>query len=191
MAQPRPDLVVPAARRAAGEVWLPLDECRGRAPPALVPWLEEPGLLTTRVRAACGAATRLRLLRLEPVPLEPSVARRLGVDDATGLLREIEFTCGARRWIFAQSVFPESTVQRHPWLREVSDKSLGEALSVVDDVSREPLEYLELHYGHPLALAAGAVAAAGPVWARRAVYRVGGRPILVQEGFLPTLGRCD
>jgi chorismate-pyruvate lyase len=28
------------------------------------------------------------------------------------------------------------------------------------------------------------------VWARRAVYRLGGWPILVQEVFLPGLGHC-
>jgi chorismate--pyruvate lyase len=191
MAQPRLDVFAPASEPGRGDAWLPLGECRGRVPPALVPWLEEPGLLTARVRAACGSATSLRLLRLEPAAMDAAVACRLGVEDRACLLREIEFLCGARRWIFAQSVFPQSTVQQHPWLRDIGDKSLGEALCVVEDVRREQLEYLELHYGHPLARAAGAAGPAGPVWARRAVYRLAGWPILVQEVFLPALGRCD
>jgi chorismate--pyruvate lyase len=143
------------------------------------------------VRAACGPAARLRMIRLEPAPLEPGLARHLGVDDAGCLLREIEFTCGVRRWIFAQSVFPQSTVECHPWLRALGDQGLGEAMAAVAEVRREPLEYLELHSGHPLALAAGADPAEGALWARRAIYRLGGRPILVQEVFLPALGRCD
>jgi len=191
MAQPLLDVVLPAITPAGADAWLPFAECRERVPAVLEPWLAEPGLLTARVRAACGAATQLRLLRLEPAALDPRVARRLGVEDAACLLREIEFTCGPWRWIFAQSVFPQSTVQRHPWLRELGDNGLGESLNAVEDVSREPLEYLQLHAGHPRAQAAGADESADPLWARRAVYRLGGWPILVQEVFLPALGRCD
>jgi chorismate--pyruvate lyase len=177
---------------AGGEQWMALEQCASRVPGQLRPWLEEPGLLTTRVRAQCGADARLRFLRLEPAPLDPHVAHRLGVDDAMCLLREIEFTCGARRWVFAQSIFPESTVKSHPWLRELGDRGLGESLSAVEDVRREPLECLELAAVHPLARAAlPEPTDAASLWARRAVYRLGGPPILVQEVFLPALGRCD
>jgi chorismate--pyruvate lyase len=191
MAQPLLDAVAPAYAPAGADAWLPLAECRDRVPAALEPWLAEPGLLTARVRAACGTSTRLHMLRLDPAPLDPRIARRLGVEDATCLLREIEFTCGARRWIFAQTVLPQSSVKHHPWLRELGDRALGESLSAVEDVRREPLEYRELHGRHPLARAAGADASTGSLWARRAVYRLGDWPILVQEVFLPALGRCD
>jgi chorismate lyase len=171
--------------------WRPLGECAARVPPALRPWLEEPGLLTARVRAACGAATDLRLLRLEPAPVDPGLRSRLGVEDTEGLVREIEITCGSTRWIFAQSVFPQSTLRHHPWLRELGDHGLGESLAAVGDVRREPLEYAELDAGHPLVVAARPAPAAGPaLWARRAVYRLEGWPILVQEVFLPGLGGC-
>jgi len=191
MAQPLLDAVSPVHASAGADAWLSMAECRDRVPAALRPWLAEPGLLTARVRAVCGAATRLRMLRLDPAPLDPQVARRLGVEDATCLLREIEFTCGARRWIFAQTVLPQSSVKHHPWLRDLGDRALGESLSAVEDVRREPLEYLELYGSHPLAQAAGADASVGSLWARRAVYRLGDWPILVQEVFLPALGRCD
>jgi chorismate--pyruvate lyase len=177
---------------ADGEQWSALAECAARVPAPLGPWLAEPGLLTSRVRAQCGADARLRLLRLEPAPLDPGLALRLGVDDSMCLLREIEFTCGTRRWVFAQSVFPQSTVGSHPWLRELGDRGLGESLSAIEDVRREPIEYLELPAGHPLARVALPESADDvSLWARRAVYRLGGLPILVQEVFLPALGRCD
>jgi chorismate--pyruvate lyase len=191
MAQPLLDAVSPPDAPDRGEAWSSLEECSARVPPVLAPWLTEPGLLTARVRAACGAATRLRLLKLEPAPMDPRIARRLGVDDVACLLREIEFTCGASRWIFAQSVFPQSTVERYPWLRELGENGLGESLSAIEDVRREPLEYLELPASHPLVQAAGTPGDAEPLWARRAVYRLGGWPILVQEVFLPSLGRRD
>jgi chorismate--pyruvate lyase len=167
--------------------WAPLARRIGTAPERLRPWLAEPGLLTARVRATCGDGTRLRLLRLAAAPLDPAIARRLGVDDGECLLREIEFTCGARRWIYAQSVFPRSTVRRHPWLEGLGDNGLGESLAATSDVVRDPLECCELHREDPLAIAAAGGPEAQGLWARRAAYRLAGAPILVQEVFLPAL----
>ncbi|NJD32798.1 MAG: chorismate lyase [Gammaproteobacteria bacterium] len=180
-----------AANDPGADAWVPLAGCEHRVPGMLRPWLAEPGLLTARVRAACGEATSLRMLRLVAAPLVPHLRARLGVEDAGCLLREVEINCGAIRWVFAQSVFPDSTVERCPWLRALGDNGLGESLSRVTDVRREPFEYLELAPSHGLARAAlGNAGTGGPLWARRAIYRVGGRPILVQEVFLPGLGHC-
>lgn len=171
--------------------WVALDECLRRAPAELHPWLAEPGLLTARVRRSCGERTQFALLRLEPGPLDGALAVRMGVHDDGCLLREIEFACGGIRWIFAQSVFPDSTVQEHPWLANLGAIALGEQLLARHDVSREPLEYRALDAGHALAAAAG-IEGGGPrpPWARRALYQLSGRPILVQEVFMPAIGRC-
>jgi len=190
---PSPGLETPAAAvQASGAgAWAPLAGCEARAPQSLLPWLAEPGLLTARVRAACGEAMSLRMLRLEHAVLALPLRDRLGVEDADCLLREVEISCGANRWIFAQSVFPVSTVGRYPWLGELGDKGLGESLARIEDVRREPLEYAELAPTHELARAAfGGSESGRAVWARRAIYRLGGRPILVQEVFLPGLGHC-
>jgi chorismate--pyruvate lyase len=182
--------LAPVVRAPGAEGWSPLAECEARVPEGLRPWLAEPGLLTARVRSSCGDATRLRMLRLERAPLGMSLGRTLGVEDTGCLLREVEIGCGATRWIFAQSVFPDSTVERYPWLGELGDNGLGEALTRVAEVRREPLEYLELPAAHELARAATGHSGPGrALWARRAVYRLGGLPILVQEVFLPALGR--
>ncbi len=171
--------------------WVRLDDCLQRAPAVLHPWLAEPGLLTARVVRACGEATRFSLLRLAPAPLGRAAARRMGVGDAGCLVREIEFACGEARWIFAQSLFPDSSVRKHPWLAELGDSALGVSLLGRHDVSREPLEYRGLPCDDELALAAGAAPGdANLLWARRAVYQLSGAPILVQEVFLPTLGQC-
>jgi chorismate--pyruvate lyase len=170
---------------AAGDAWMRLDECLDRAPASLHPWLAEPGLLTARVRRACGSATQFRLLRLDRASLQPMLASRMDVQDKGCLLREIEFACGAARWIFAQSVFPDSTLAAHPWLADLGNAALGESLLGRHDVSREPLEYRELAATDALAAAAGGLG--GCTWARRAVYQLSGAPILVQEVFLPAL----
>jgi chorismate--pyruvate lyase len=166
--------------------WASLEACAARAPASLLPWLAEPGLLTARVRAAGGAATQFRMLRLEPAPLPDSLKFRLRVGDVRGLVREIEFACNGVRWIFAQSVFPDSTLARYPWLLDLGESPLGEALRRVADTVREPLEYAELPADHELARAAQPQGG-GSLWSRRAVYRLAGAPIIVQEVFLPAL----
>jgi chorismate lyase len=175
----------PASASAAGDAWLLLDECLDRAPRELHPWLAEPGLLTARVRRACAGETRFRLLRVVPAPLAAGLAQRMGVADTGCVLREIEFACGDTRWIFAQSVFPDSTVLQHPWLAELGNVALGESLLARPDVSRQPLEYREISVHDELAVAAGGLGQRA--WARRAVYHLAEAPIMVQELFLPAL----
>jgi len=191
MSHPGLETSAAAVQASGADAWAPLSGCETRAPQWLLPWLAEPGLLTARVRAACGEAMSLRMLRLERAPLALPLRDRLGVEDADCLLREVEISCGANRWIFAQSVFPVSTVGRYPWLGELGDNGLGESLARIEDVRREPLEYAELAPTHELTRAAlGGSESSRAVWARRAIYRLGGWPILVQEVFLPGLGHC-
>lgn len=174
-----------SAPSGAPGAWVCLDESLDRAPEALHPWLAEPGLLTALVRRACGCETQFRLLRVERAPLSSTLAQRMGVADTGCLVREIEFACGDTRWVFAQSVFPDSTVLQHPWLAELGNVALGESLLGRPDVSRQPLEYREIAVDDELAVAAGGLDR--PAWARRAVYRLSVAPILVQEVFLPAL----
>jgi chorismate--pyruvate lyase len=166
-------------------------------------WLAEPGLLTARVRELCGASMQFRMLGpLRPAPLPESLQARLAVADAGCLLREIEFCHGTERIIFAQTIIPEATVAAFPWLRELGEAPLGEALRDADrPLERDPLEYRSLPSDHPLARAAGdrsppdqspgTSGATMPLWGRRAVYRLAGHPILVQEVFLPALLRLQ
>jgi chorismate lyase len=172
--------------------WRSLTAIEGRAPGPLLSWLAEPGLLTARVRALCGDDMRFRLLApLRPAALPGVLQARLAVADGVCLLREIEFRCGGSRVVFAQTVLPQSTVTQYPWLRDLGDAPLGETLRLADaPLEREPLEYAELPPTDPLAAAARdgpGNAAEMPLWARRAVYRLGTAPILVQEVFLPAL----
>ena len=185
----RPPGPVDAARRGAGAGWMTLDDCLASAPVSLHGWLAEPGLLTARVQRAGGDRVRFTLLRLAPAPVDAALSARMGVADTGGLVREIEFACGDERWIFAQSVFPDSTLREHPWLGDLGGVALGVSLLGRHDVSREPLEYRLVAPDEPLARAAGGLAVAA--WARRAVYHLSGAPIIVQELFLPALAALD
>ena len=183
--------------------WSPLARIEPLAPPELVSWLAEPGLLTARVRALCGERMRFRMLGpLRDATLPVELQSRLGVSDRRCLLRDIEFRCNDDRIVYAQTVLPDSTLCRYPWLRELGDSPIGETLRRAGQpLEREPLEYAALPAGSDLALAALGTRSADPgadsdpdrgaLWARRAVYRLGGEPILVQEVFLPALLRVQ
>ena len=72
---------------------------------------------------------RFRMLGpLRESPLSANLQARLGVADSSCYLRDIEFARGPDRIIFAQTVFPASTVAKFPWLRELGAAPLGEAL---------------------------------------------------------------
>jgi chorismate--pyruvate lyase len=172
--------------------WLPLERIEKLAPPGLRSWLAEPGLLTARIRALCGDRMRFRMLGpLRSARLSEELQARLDLTDLRCHLREIEFRCDGERIVFAQTVLPESTVAAYPWLRELGDSPIGESLRRADTaLEREPLEYAALPPRHALAMAASDAspdAQQVDLWARRALYRLGGRAILVQEVFLPAL----
>jgi chorismate-pyruvate lyase len=166
--------------------WSVLDAIAPTVPAALLPWLAEPGLLTERMRAVCGDAMRFRLLGVLDSALPSTLRTRLAVRDDVCLLRDIEFCRGEHRWLFARTVLPASTVAAHPWLRDLGEQPLGEALRRAGRHDREPLEYARLLPDHPLAQVASHYPVE-PLWARRAIYRIDTAPLIVQEVFLPTL----
>jgi hypothetical protein len=89
MSQSLLDLASPGIASTRVERWGPLADCLDRVPDTLRPWLAEPGLLTARVRTACGSAARLRLLRLDPAPRLPVAGDRVHLWRSTLGLRAV------------------------------------------------------------------------------------------------------
>jgi chorismate--pyruvate lyase len=178
------------AAPAAGE-WLPaerLGQFEIDAP--LRPWLIGKGLLTERLRQACGARFALRLVHQWTGLLDGPLRARLGIADAAGLFREVELCCGEAPWVYAQTVVPDSTLTLYPWLAELGEASLGETLSGLTGIERSAYEYACL----PAREALGSRVprdeeASGVLWARRSRIKVRGAPLLVQEVFLPSIVR--
>jgi chorismate-pyruvate lyase len=153
-------------------------------------WLIGKGLVTQRMKDACGDRFGSRLVDQTTGLLSPVLKAHLRVSDGAALFRDEELCCGDQVWVFAQSIIPDSTLCVHPWLAELGDSSLGEMLSALSGVERSSYEYAWLPAEDALsarALRGTDVAPAG-LWARRARIHLRGNPLLAQEAFLPATG---
>jgi chorismate-pyruvate lyase len=94
-------------------------------------------------------------------------------------------------WVFAQTIAPDSTLDRHPWLAELGDAPLEETLGDLSGIERGTYEYAWLPGDDALVARALREAELKPagLWARRLRIALRGAPLLIQEVFLPATGR--
>jgi len=180
------------ARSIASVQWQPAERLGQLAVDShLRPWLIGNGLLTERLRAACGSRFALRVLDYWSGLLSASHRAALRVEDDAGLFRDVEMSCGEQVWVFDQTVIPDSTLSAHPWLAELGDSALGETLSDLSGVERSAYEYAWLPAADSMtarALCRAEIKPAG-LWARRSRIALRSAPMLVHELFLPAQGR--
>jgi chorismate--pyruvate lyase len=172
--------------------WLPAERLGQLTVDAHVrPWLIGKGLLTLRMKAACGERFALRLVDQWTGLLSAAHRSALGATDNAGLFRDVEMSCGEQVWVFAQTIMPDSTLCAHPWLAELGDSALGETLSDLSGLERSSYEYAWLPVAEPVtarALRDAEIKPAG-LWARRSRVSLRSAPMLMQELFLPAIGR--
>jgi len=172
--------------------WLPAERLGQLTVDAHVrPWLIGKGLLTLRMKAVCGERFALRLVDQWTGLLTAAHKSALRIPDNAGLFRDVEMCCGGQVWVFAQTIMPDSTLCAHPWLAELGDSALGETLSDLSGLERSSYEYAWLPVEEPVtarALRDADVKPAG-LWARRWRVSLRSAPLLLQELFLPALGR--
>jgi chorismate lyase len=179
------------ARKSDPVQWLPAERLGQLEVDARVrPWLIGKGLITLRMKDACGERFASRLVDQWTGLLSDSHKSCLRVADHAGLFRDVELCCADQVWVFVQSVIPDSTLVMHPWLAELGDSSLGEMLSGLSGVERSSYEHAYLPADD--ALSARALRAAevtpGGLWARRSRVSLRGAPLLTHEAFLPATG---
>jgi chorismate--pyruvate lyase len=173
--------------------WLPAERLGQLTVEAHVrPWLIGKGLITLRMKAVCGERFALRLVDQWTGLLTPAHKSALGTADNAGLFRDVEMCCGEQVWVFAQSVIPDSTLCAHPWIAELGDTALGETLGDLSGLERSSYEYAWLPVEEPVtarALRDAEIKPAG-LWARRSRVSLRSAPLLMQELFLPAIGRA-
>jgi len=171
--------------------WMPAERL-GQLPmdPRLRPWLIGKGLLTQRLKSACGSRFDFRLVDQWSGLLSAVHKSALPSADAAGLFRDVEMRCGDEICVYAQTVMPDSTLCAHPWLAELGNAALGETLGALSNVERSAYEYRSLPVDDALSVRALRAAKLQPigVWARRSRFFLRGAPLLIQELFLPAVG---
>ncbi|WP_020679626.1 chorismate--pyruvate lyase family protein [Marinobacterium rhizophilum] len=145
-------------------------------------WLQDRGSLTKRLIRASHGHFSVRLLRLGYACPTRSEARALGLPPRRkALIREVQLLGQGQPWVYARSVFPIDTLsgpQRQ--LKGVGSRSLGSLLFSDPSMQREPLQISRLR-----------LQGREPLWARRSVFRLANKPLLVCEVFLPALEHVE
>ena len=154
-------------------------------PENLVPWLIDNGSLTRKLVALSKDQFEVEVLRQEVATPDAAEANALKITQKTPvMIREVVLKGRGRPWVFARSILPMSTMTgRLAGLRTLSNQPLGELLFQDPSMTREPLEVACLParvLSVPAALAAGDES----LWARRSVFFLDRKPLLVSEVFL-------
>jgi chorismate lyase len=155
------------------------------------PWLIGKGLVSLRMKAVSGEHFTLQLIDQWTGLLTAAHKTALRSSDNAGLFRDVEMSHRGNVWVFAQTVIPDSTLCVHSWLAELGDTALGETLSDLSGVERSPYEYAWLPVSDPVTVRALRDAEIKPagLWGRRSRVSLRGAPLLMQELFLPAVGR--
>ncbi|MCB1957924.1 MAG: chorismate lyase [Rhodocyclaceae bacterium] len=157
---------------------------------ALRPWLVEKGSLTARIRARC-RHFRVHVIRQALARPHRDEARLLGLRRGElAWLREVVLEADGAPVVYARSVLPRHNL-RGGWrlFAGIGQRPLGAALFADPRIRRAPLAVRRLDTRDVRHGRASRVVGApgGALWARRSVFRLRGRALMVCEVFLPAI----
>jgi len=142
--------------------------------------LLDKGSLTARLQAKSTGHFRVQLLRQVWHTASLSEARLLGIAPrARVLVREVILRGNDQPWVFARSIFPQSSLQGS--LRRMGkfdSRPLGAFLFSQAGMRRGPMQV------SCFSLSTNTCADEA-VWGRRSVFYIDNKPLLVSEIFLP------
>jgi chorismate--pyruvate lyase len=152
------------------------------------PWLLDRGSLTRRIQKRCPAFS-VRQVRQRSTRTGSAGGGLEGLKPrARALLREVYLCCGETPVVYAFSVLPLASLHG-AWqgLGKLGNKPLGDTLFGDPRVRRAPLRFKKINRRHELYRRAGGRPGGAPthLWARRSLFLLHRRPILVTEVFLP------
>ena len=172
--------------------WEGWRSCRRSAIPAgLCDWLQDKGSLTARLVKASDGDFRGRGMHQGWGSALYSEGRLLGMRRGeTALVREVELLGRDTPWVFARTLIPASSLRGGARrLANLGSKPLGAVLFSDPGMRRGSTQIARLLPRHPLYGAATVSLANKPeeLWGRRTLFYLAGKPLLVNEIFLPDL----
>lgn len=157
-------------------------------------WIFDPGSLTLRLQRACAGKGifSVRLLTQHYQRPLRDERRLLGMQDhELALVRQVQLLCAGQPWVFARTVVPLHTLTgRGRRLSSLGNRPLGAMLFADKSVCRSRLQVARLTAGDSIFDSAtqGFEKIPVEIWGRRSLFHYAGRPLLVNEIFLPDVG---
>lgn len=160
-------------------------------PAVLKSWLTDTGSLTRRLQQSNEHGFSVQLLGNHWIKALPDECLDMGIPHTQMTMqREVRLMDGDNANVYARTVIPLATYQTMKQrFSGLGNKSLGELLFTEPSVKRGPIEVACLKPGEWLYEMAVLEEGYRPeeLWARRSHFYIGGKVLLVNEIFLPTL----
>lgn len=173
------------------ENWL-AHPLRPTLPAGLCPWLTDRGSLTERI-VARSKTFEVKVLSHGPGRPMCDECALFGVRAGARVrVREVLLIADGQPVVYARSVLPRSSLRRG-WqvFDQIGGRSLGQALFADPRIRRMPLTTTSLDQRdrryHRAVNSARLVPPPARLWARRSLFRLRGRDLLVTEIFLPAI----
>jgi chorismate--pyruvate lyase len=144
-------------------------------------WLNDSGSLTQRLTQSSGGAFEVRVVRNCWAIPSQSEAQALAMKTRQkAIIREVELLCHGQVWVCARSIMPHCTLTgRLRKFSNIGTKPLGALLFKHPNMVRGSLQVACLKQSH----------SALQHWARRSVFYLDGKGILVTEVFMPPMAQ--
>ncbi len=156
-------------------------------------WLRDPGSLTRSVVASCQEGFRVELIRQTRGEAMPGEAALLAAGASqANLVREVRLYCGRQAWVFARTLIPLRSLRGPAFsLSRLGQRPLGAVLFSDPTTRRMCVEVARITPRHRLFGRATDHLGVKPaaIYGRRTLFDYRGDLILVNELFLPDIGR--
>jgi len=161
-------------------------------------WLLDSSSLTQRVIKHCRnmGAFRVRVVLQKRGRPMVDESKRLGIQNREqALIREVVLYCGDTPLVFARSVIPYKTLTgKQRILAHLGNRSLGAYLFAQSDLQRDPIEIAQLRSNRDRFSNIIMEKVTGDkqhcdveLWARRSVFSLNQKSLMVYEVFLPQI----
>lgn len=152
--------------------------------PGLRDVIRDEGSLTDILEALCGKDFNVRVLSQSLSRPALDECALLEIDNRRwALVREVLLLAGDSPLVYARSVLPLDTLTgRHRRLRQLGRTPLGRVLFSDPSMTRGDMQFAQFRFA-----LGGAKFGDHVIWGRRSVFYLAGKPLLVNEIFLPHL----
>lgn len=167
-------------------------------PASMACWLYDSGSLTRRLQRACQSGFRVELIEQHWQRPMLNEAVRLGISaNVLALVRQVCLYCNDLPAVYARTVIPAQTLsgsERH--LAKLGTRPLGAVLFADPNMHRDEVEVACIQPGQRIFNSATSMLACvqsdlpNSIWARRSVFYLSNKPLLVNEVFLPDIVDC-